>query len=332
MLSKKVKKYISKRKIMLAMWNCESQHDPYTKSRWYLPFKDIAKDVILFDTNMNRKKYGEQKMNKMLLQKIDIEKPNIIVFLPIVEELDPACLVTIRQDYPKIKTICVFGDDSWRYESYSKRHAIFFDYIVTILSKEGYEKHKKAGHKVFLSHSGVNTEEYRPLNLEKIYDVGFIGGASYNRVQQINYLLKYGIDVHVWGRGWKRKLIKEENYHGPLDTDKWSETVCQTKINLNFSLNGDGEYQVKGRPWELGACKGFVISDNCQEYLDYFSENEIVLFNTKDELLVSIYYYLENEKERNKIANEMYKKILKKYSLSEELNKIMEKIMKDSKK
>jgi len=308
MLSKKVKKYLSRKKIMLAMWNCESKQDPYTNTRWYLPFKDIAKDVVLFDTNMKRKKYGEQMMNKMLLKKIDKEKPNIIVFLPICEELDPACLITIRQDYPKIKTICVFGDDSWRYESYGKRHAPFFDYIVTILSKEGYEKHKNEGLKVFLSYSGVNTEEYRPLDLKKIYDVGFIGGASTHRVQHINYLLKYGIDTHVWGQGWEGKLIKKENYHGPLDTNKWSETVSRIKINLNFSLDGYGNYQVKGRPWEIGACKGFVISDDCKKYLDYFNKNEIVLFNHKNKLLSLIDYYLENEKERNTIAKRMYKK------------------------
>jgi len=49
----------------------------------------------------------------------------------------------------------------------------------------------------------ANPNVYKPFNLPKEFDVTFIGQAYGDRPGFIDYLLRRGIDIRVWGYGWQ---------------------------------------------------------------------------------------------------------------------------------
>lgn len=48
----------------------------------------------------------------------------------------------------------------------------------------------------------ANPEIYRPYDLPREYDVTFVGQRYADRPEYVEYLLRHGIEVRVWGPGW----------------------------------------------------------------------------------------------------------------------------------
>ncbi len=60
----------------------------------------------------------------------------------------------------------------------------------------------------------ANPEIYKPYDLPFEFDVTFVGQAYGERPKYIKYLLNKGIDIRVWGHGWKKNSY--EIYNNPL--------------------------------------------------------------------------------------------------------------------
>ena len=107
----------------------------------------------------------------------------------------------------------------------------------------------------------------------------------------------------------------------------------QSKVNICFTKNHYGESHLIGKVFEAKACKTFVLTDYGKEYLDYFEEGKnIVTFKNKKELLDKIKYYLENEKEREKIAEASYNRVVRNFSIDADLKNFFKKVEKENKK
>jgi len=50
---------------------------------------------------------------------------------------------------------------------------------------------------------GSNPKYFKPQNLQKNIDLSFVGGNYGVRARYINYLLRHGVDAHVYGPGWQ---------------------------------------------------------------------------------------------------------------------------------
>ncbi|GAG51348.1 unnamed protein product, partial [marine sediment metagenome] len=135
----------------------------------------------------------------------------------------------------------------------------------------------------------------------------------------------------LFGSGWSKYHEFKNIYGGVLSPKELREVINQSKISLCFSKNNYGKPHIIGKFSEVGACKTFVLTEYCEDYLDLFEEGkEIIMFKTKEELLEKIKYYLKNEKEREKIAEATYKKIINNYSLNIQLKKIFKEISKNN--
>lgn len=81
-----------------------------------------------------------------------------------------------------------------------------------------------------------------------------------------------------------------------------------SKINLNISLRSIHS-GIPLRVLDIMACGGFVLSNWQPEIVEYFIEGkEIVTFDSLEDCLDKIAYYLEHEKERKQIAYNGQKK------------------------
>jgi len=325
MMKPKIIDFLKDKKILVALWASGSKTDKTTYQRFYLPLKDVCSKIVLFGPRDNYLLYGKRGMNKRFLDLVEKEKFDMIFMEPMHTEFYPKTLIKIRE-ISNAKVIGMFSDDSWRFEEYTKYYAPFFDVIISVLCKSALKKYEREGIKnVVMSYGGLNPEFFKPINLKKKYDVAFIGNAGKERAELISYLHVHGIKVDVWGRGWER--YKGIEGHGYISPDKLVETVNQCKINLNFSFAGNNTVQIKGRPFEFGACKAFILSQQFQDYRDYFNEDELVMFKDAEDMINKIKHYLVNDKEREEIAERMYNRIINEYSLDSELDIIFTKIM-----
>lgn len=297
--------------ILYAVWRGDSNEDhPY--HNWRVIFEKLFGKFIAFDTAKTYFRYGKKETNKRFLKIVQKDKPDYIFFSIVYDEFDLQALQAIKKISPSTKMIALISDDDWRFEDYSRYYAPLFDY--TILMHDVRKEYKKEGIKnVIFWYWAFNCEVLKPLNLEKKYDVTFIGSPRASRFELVKYLIDNGINIHIWGDGWAKYPELKGRYHGTLSTEDFVKVINQSRINMNFSMGGHGEPQVKGRPWEIASCGSFALVERCEDFKKFFKEDkEIAMFNfnDKEDMLKKVKYYLAHEKEREEIAKKAYNKTI----------------------
>jgi spore maturation protein CgeB/uncharacterized protein YfkK (UPF0435 family) len=273
-------------------------------------------------------------MNNKFLELIKRENPDYVLFCLTYDEFDLDFFDKIREICPKIKLINLFSDDEWNFDNYSRYYALFFDYLITV--KKDLSDYHGDGIKNIQFLYGVSEKEYRPQNLEKKYDISFIGSPIRDRAEFISFLVKNKINIFIAGPGWEKYPNLKERYLGFLNPEDFLKTINQSKINLIFSktaLKGKGkkDSHLKLRVFEFAACKSFGLIESTPGMVGFF-KNKKINFKTKEELLEKVKYYLTHEEEREKLANLSYSYFLKNFTLKQRFLRLFEKISKEKNK
>ena len=103
--------------------------------------------------------------------------------------------------------------------------------------------------------------------------------------------------------------------HGTVDYHTQMPLVfAGSRINLNISLRSIRS-GIPLRVLDIMACGGFVLSNWQPEITQYFEEGvEIVTFDSLQDCLAKIAYYLTHEEERKQIAARGQRKVQEKFS------------------
>jgi len=191
----------------------------------------------------------------------------------------------------------------------------YFDLSLTT-SKSALKKYLVEGCKVMYKEYGANENIYKKINLEKKYDVVFIGANYGIRKEYIDYLIKNGINVYAKGDGWSNGFA----------SDKEMITLFnKAKIVLGFATVGknDDIFILKGRDFEVPLTGSFYITGFHKELEEYFElHKEIETYNSKEDLFEKVQYYLKNEDKREEIAENGYEKCLKNYTAKTAYEKV----------
>ena len=307
----------------------------------FLPLMDILgeSNLLHFDFYADFLRNGKEGMNKNLLGFFRGEKPDAALFCLFQEELDEKTLESVRKN---TKTLVYFFDDPWR-QKFARHWIKYFDYFSTP-DYYMYRKYLSEGFKnVIYSPFGFNSGIYKKINLEKIYDVSFVGGYSPYRRWIIDMLKKEGIDVKVFGRDWGRNAW--------VSQEDMVRIFNQSKINLNLSngisfdpaflLHSIGSLkdikqilllrktkeQIKGRHYEINACGGFQLSYFVPGLnLAYEIDKEIAVYEDPGNIADEIKFFIAEEALRNEIAENGYKRSIKDHSAQNYLRKVIDKI------
>ncbi len=267
-------------------------------------------------------------MNKKFLELIEKEKPDYIFLGMRPGEPDAYILPEIRKISPKTKIFTLFADDDIYFEIFSRYIILFFDYGL-LFQRKYLSNYKNEGSENVFPITMLNTTFFRPLDIEKKYDVIFIGAPKTKlsrRYEYIKFLKENGVKIKLFGLGWANYPDFKDIYGGVLSSEEMIKIINQSKIYLCLSKNDYGEPHMTLKFLEGSACKTFVLTEYFKEYLKLFKENkEIIMFKNKNELLQKINYYLKNDNEREKIAKAGYKKVLNNYNLDVEFKKMLEK-------
>ncbi len=320
---------LQSKKVLLAGWGAENPQDTYMYQIYFLMLQKIFPSIETFDTKKNYFQCGKEKMNDLFLEKIKNSQYDLILFALESEEFYLETLSKIREICPQAKSAIIICDDDARFDSWSRYISLFFDYVIT--SQDFVKEYEKENIKAFF-HMDYNTNFLEPMNSEKIYDVTFIGRPKADRNEVIKYLLDNGTKVTLFGWDWYKYPEFKDVYKGPLTQEEYAKVINQSKINLSPAKAGYTEqrtqYNMKGRYFEVALCKSFQLIERFPTLLKFFSEKEIGMYDSQEDMLEKIKYYLKNEKEREKIAERAYNKTIKDYNREKQLISIFTNIFK----
>jgi spore maturation protein CgeB len=135
---------------------------------------------LYFDFGTLYLRLGRERMNRRLVEVAHSEKPDLMFTVLMADELDPAAIRSISGGHP-CPTLNWFCDDHYRFESFTRRWAPAFDYVVTT-ANSALAKYQAMGYRnVIKSQWACNHFLYRKVNLPLKYDVTFVGQPHGNR-------------------------------------------------------------------------------------------------------------------------------------------------------
>mgnify|MGYP002554076731 CR=1 FL=1 len=130
--------------------------------------------------------------------------------------------------------------------------------------------------------------------------------------------------VNVYSNSNVSDLLRIQ-YCGSVDY--WSEmpkVFRMSKINLNFTIPNI-KSGIPLRIWDVLGCGGFLLTNYQAEIPYYFKEGEdLVCFDSLEDLSEKVGYYLEHEEERKRIAWNGYRKVREKHSYIERIRTILD--------
>jgi len=280
--------------------NCYSSNDFYN---WELGLSNIFQSVSSYDYFRAFVHEGIESVNQKIIHLVKTENPKYVLWPSMSFEIFESTFDTIKKHGSIV--IGFFFDDKCRFETFSKFYLPHMDYIFT----EAPEKYQEYRVKV---NNLINTlsESYCiKHNIKKyIKDVSFIGANIADRSSYISAFKQVGIKVDTYGKGWAE---------GYIDSKRMMDLFNQSKINLNFTKTYDNSKnsQLKLRVFEICLCGGFLLTEYLPGIEDYFElDKDIVCFQSKEEAIEKIKYYIQNDREREKIANAGWKKAKNNYT------------------
>jgi len=265
----------------------------YEHYNFYLTFLNMGYSMIYFDYMTLKERYGLEEMSKMLLTAAYYYNPDVLFYFHYHD--------WVRRDIWKelpVKKYIWLADDSWRFEA-TKPVWKLFDTIITTDEPS----HKKRKSKSVLSEWACNPSIYRDMNLDRTYDVTFIGRAHGNRKKFVETLRNNGISILTLGSGW-------ESNDRRISQTELINIYNKSKIVLNMSADSAGsKIQVNARDFEATACGAMLLTQDSPAIRKCFAHrlgSEIVTYGNADDAVEKIKLYLGDDEERNRIAHNGY--------------------------
>ncbi len=294
----------------------------------------MGHEVVPFDFMAEKKAHGKGEMNRRLLAAAEEASPDLSFFVLFEDEIDTDTIRGVsRAGGP---TVNWFTDDHWRFDRFSRHFAPAFDWSVTT-DRDSLPKYEAIGYEnVILSQWACNRYAYDRTADELEYDVTFIGQSYGDRPATVERLRAEGIDVRCWGFGWPG---------GRIEHDEMVRVFGASRINLNLSsaftpgrlpvrllrrLTGRKEErksQIKGRTFEVPGSGGFLLTDRVAYLEDYLTPGkEIALFESPDDLVAQVSWWLDHEDERARVADAGYRRVRAEHTYDHRFAAIFERI------
>jgi spore maturation protein CgeB len=283
-------------------------------------------DAQFFDFMTAYQHGGEENVRKGLLAAIDEWRPGLVFFVLFKDEIPRDVLAELR-DRRELITFNWFCDDHWRFDSFTKHYAPLFNACSTTAASALPKYRKISFNNVIKTQWGCNHHSYRPSGVDLHHKISFVGQPHGDRREILSNLKNRGIDVETWGEGWENgRLTQEELIH----------VFSESQINLNLSnashqgrgigcIRRQTSQQVKGRNFEIAACRGFQISGEAENLASYFEpEREIVIYTNEEDLVEKIERFSNDPRLCAQIAERGYKRALAEHTYSRRFTEIFE--------
>ena len=255
-------------------------------------------------------------LNKRIIDKNNSFKPDVI-FIVKGNSVYPVTLKRIKVSSPHAKIVSWSQDDMYNWNNRSIYYTLglkYYDLVVTQKSYNLIELKRLGAKRVFFQNKAFSEKYHHPAshcdNNRLAFDVLFIGFAEVERYKDMLFLAENEVVINVFGSGWDHKFIKKHQnlilHYQELVGEDYSTAISCSKIVLCFLRKANRDLQTS-RSIEIPACRGFMLAERTDEHESLFEKDkEAVYFESKEELLDKVKYYLSCEEERIKIAQAGY--------------------------
>lgn len=268
----------------------------------------------------------------LLIEKGLAIKPDIVL------DIMPASKKTIKSLKDEGITTCFwFLEDGFlpKY-SYCKDAALEFDFFFAIQPGRFLKEVKTLGaNAAYLPH-GCNPEVHKRLLLseseKRLYEgnLSFMGAPYPNRVEAFKQLKGY--DFKIWGEGWSSFRgqgwdIKEGKRR--IDETTAVKIFNASLVNLNLhsmerNSGPPGDF-ANPRTFALAGCGAFQLVDKREAIPSLFKlDEEIICFQTIEELKEKIGYYLAHPNKREEIAKAAQERAYKEHTYAHRIKQMVE--------
>jgi spore maturation protein CgeB len=248
-------------------------------------------------------------------------------------------LCKIKTIQPSCPSISYNPDDIMNRRTQSRRYITalpFYDFVITTKTFNVMEVKNLGAQNVIYVGCAYDPHTHHPWNLidsekqEWGCEVGFTGAFEADRYKRMLVISNTEQEVVVRGPNWER-YEKRHSFltikPGFIAGDNYAKAISATRINLGFlcKVNRDSHTT---RSVEIPACGAFMLAERTGEHLELFEEGkEAEFFETDQELIDKVKYYLKHEGERQRIAQAGRERCLRSgYSNHERIKDILRKI------
>jgi len=158
---------------------------------------------------------------------------------------------------------------------------------------------------------------------KKIYDVSFVGTYSKDREKKLSNLTNF--DLNIWGDSrWFDSSLKKFTRGARVSQKKMKDIIKKSKININIHHNESGK-GANLRTFETTGSGGFLLTDYVDDLKNLFTINkDIACFENATEMSFNVRYFLKNNKYREKISSNGYKKAVNIHKYTKRINQMMD--------
>ncbi len=288
-------------------YNIVANGESLNKKGFFNNFKTLGYDVtpIWFEGD-------HSDLQQEIVETAGRIRPDLIFFILQRDQVKPETLLILKENGHFI--VNWFGDDHWRFESFTAKYANCFSVCITT-HKFSIDKYLELGQ------SNVIQSEWASLSssnddqdIQYQYDVSFIGAANAYRKWFVKKLRSRGINIDCFGNRWP---------NGRIDDNQMEKIFRSSKINLSISnstqydiryllsnprnivntlRNPKSGSHVKARNFEIPTFGGFQLTEYAPCIEDSFSiGKDLVCYRDIDDAEVLINYYLVHAAEREEI-------------------------------
>lgn len=274
------------------------------------------------------------KINKDLIKKVHFNKFDFIFFQrPLIIKAK-----TINELKLVSKVICYHNDNPFHQKKKYLKNRLFYKilpycdltYVYRSSNITDAKRYGAKNIKVLMPYyvDGLHNKQDQ---IKKDIDVIFIGHYENDgRAEICEYLLENKINLVIIGPFWKAAKkypnISQLDIKWSVEGHKYSLTLKRSKIALVFLSSNNKDVYTR-RCFEIPATGTFMLAPETNELKElYIPEKECGFYNSKEELLTKIQYYLKNDKQREVIANAGYKRVIESGSNISRVKQILEDI------
>ncbi len=289
----------------------KEQGPSFEYTNFYGTLQRMIPQVVEFDFMTIMHELGREAMNEKLMETAEREQPDLIFFCLFTNEIDTYTISSLTKRFVTYNWFC---DDHWRFSNFSRHYAPHFSYVSTTDS-EAIPRYQKIGYRqALLTQWACNHYDYLLLpDVQKKYDVTFIGQPHGNRKRVVNYLRSQGIAIQPFGRGWENGRVTQEEMICIFNASKINLNLANSSWNIHTIFRG--QQQIKGRNFEIPGSGGFILTNYMQGIERYYEiGKEIACFKTRRDLAGQIRYYLAHDDERERIARAGYERTLREHT------------------
>ena len=187
-------------------------------------------------------------------------------------------------------------------------------------------KYKEFGIEITYLPQGVDLQAHYPVIFDETFasTISFLGSYDPYREDILRDLNRQYENLKIWGNNWGGSGL-QKIWQGSTAYHKQYRKVCSSaRIVLNLGRQNIWKWDISARIFMTAACMGFQISHEVEELREYFEPGKEIIIASKDRPLGQVIrYYLKHPRERKKIVEAAYKRVVAEHTYNNRIGRLL---------